>query len=119
MGNDSARDPKRTKRADVLDEVEPRLCWGRSSDSRRVGGHDVGGFVKPEARLCEEVHSEQPPTGWRAAALFGALWRPVLLPKNSGVREAARPCLRLLVPRAEKLDALPTQHHVVGGDPYG
>ena len=42
MGNDSARDPKRTKRADVLDEVEPRLCWGRSSDSRRVGGHDVG-----------------------------------------------------------------------------
>jgi len=25
------------------------------------------------------------------------------LPKNSGVREAARPCLRLLVPRAEKL----------------
>jgi hypothetical protein len=47
MGNDSARDPKRTKRADVLDEVEPRLCWGRSSDSRRVGGHDVGGFVKP------------------------------------------------------------------------
>ena len=53
MGNDSARDPKRTKRADVLDEVEPRLCWGRSSDSRRVGGHDVGGFVKPEARLCE------------------------------------------------------------------
>jgi hypothetical protein len=45
--HDSARDPKRTKRADVLDEVEPRLCWGRSSDSRRVGGHDVGGFVKP------------------------------------------------------------------------
>ena len=30
LGNDSARDPKRTKRADVLDEVEPRLCWGRS-----------------------------------------------------------------------------------------
>jgi hypothetical protein len=42
MGNDSTRDPKRTKCADVLDEVEPRLCWGRSSDSRRVGGHDVG-----------------------------------------------------------------------------
>ncbi len=55
--HDSARDPKRTKRADVLDEVEPRLCWGRSLDSRRVGGHDVGGFVnstlKWEARLCE------------------------------------------------------------------
>ena len=47
MGNDSARDPKRTKRADMLDEVEPRLCWGRSSDSQGVGGHDVGGFVKP------------------------------------------------------------------------
>ena len=30
MGNDSARDPKRTKRADVLDEVKPRLSWGRS-----------------------------------------------------------------------------------------
>ena len=55
LGNDSARDPKRTKRADVLDEVEPRLCWGRSLDSRRVGGHDVGGETLPlmDARLCE------------------------------------------------------------------
>ena len=53
--HDSARDPKRTKRADVLDEVEPRLCWGRSSDSQGVGGHDVGGETLPlmDARLCE------------------------------------------------------------------
>ena len=85
MGNDSARDPKRTKRADVLDEVKPRLSWGRSLDSRRVGGHDVGGFVKPtlkwEARLCEEVllpicndpgaqRTTKRPVG-RAPALFG------------------------------------------------
>jgi len=53
--HDSARDPKRTKRADMLDEVEPRLCWGRSSDSQGVGGHDVGGETLPlmDARLCE------------------------------------------------------------------
>ncbi|NBV77788.1 hypothetical protein EBR66_06510 [bacterium] len=80
LGNDSARDPKRTKRADVLDEVKPRLSWGRSLDSRRVGGHDVGGFVNPtlkwEARLCEEGSlprrgiANNQTAGWKSTRSF-------------------------------------------------
>ena len=91
MGNDSTRDPKRTKCADVLDEVEPRLCWGRSSDSRRVGGHDVGGFVKPDARLCEEGHSEQPPAGWKSSRSFWCPEAPCPAPEKLGRPRSGAP----------------------------
>ena len=47
LGNDSARDPKRTKRADVLDEVEPRLCWGRSMTRGELEDTTWAGFLNP------------------------------------------------------------------------
>ena len=59
LGNDSARDPKRTKRADVLDEVEPRLCWGRSMTRGELEDTTWAGFVKPYAQLCERGAQKQ------------------------------------------------------------
>ena len=76
MGNDSARDPKRTKRADVLDEVKPRLSWGRSKTrgeledttwvallSQKPGcarrGHYPEGSL-PRRVITPKGHSEQP-----------------------------------------------------------
>ena len=86
MGNDSARDPKRTKRADVLDEVEPRLCWGRSKTRGELEDTTWAALLSQKPGCARRgTANNHRPVG-RAAALFGAPRRPCfwgpLGPKN-------------------------------------
>jgi hypothetical protein len=68
MGPITARDPKRTKWADVSDEVEqPRLCWGRSV-AMVAGEHDVGGLFSP-------LFNESPTVRGRGTDSRARVWR--------------------------------------------